>query len=124
MRLRSIRLKNILSFRDTNIKLQSLNVLIGPNGVGKSDLIEIINLLKSAPTDINRAIIEGGGAQAWISKAEKASSEAAIDCRIANPACIYTLRFTEADRVFQVLYEKLQSEASPKQRYFEREGAR
>lgn len=50
--LKSIRLKNILSFNQEGIKLklENLNVLIGANGSGKSNFIEAISLLQTAPT--------------------------------------------------------------------------
>jgi predicted ATPase len=60
--LKSIGLKNILSFRDAKLPLESLNVLIGPNAAGKSNLIDVIGLLQAAPGDLNAAILRGGGA--------------------------------------------------------------
>ena len=77
MLLSSIRLKNILSFRDASLKLRPLNVLIGPNGVGKSNLIEVVGLLKAAPTDLNRSL--AGGVQEWLSKLRDAPSVAEIE---------------------------------------------
>jgi len=57
MLLRSIKLKNLLSFKDATLEdVRPLNVLIGPNGSGKSNLIEAIGLLQAAPVDLNRAI--------------------------------------------------------------------
>ena len=49
--LHSIRLQNILSFGpDTpELPLEPLNVLIGPNASGKSNLIEALSLLAAAP---------------------------------------------------------------------------
>ena len=47
MFLKSLKLKGILSFRDTELELQPLNVLIGPNGSGKSNLIEVIGFLQA-----------------------------------------------------------------------------
>ena len=52
MFIKSLHLKNILSFRDTKLDLQPLNVLIGPNGSGKSNLIDVIGLLQAVPNDI------------------------------------------------------------------------
>ena len=42
MLIHRLELKNLLSFRDSTIELGPLNVLIGPNAVGKSNLIEAI----------------------------------------------------------------------------------
>lgn len=52
--LRSIELKNILSYGPEGVKLElePLNVLIGPNASGKSNLIQALRLLQAAPRDI------------------------------------------------------------------------
>jgi len=44
MLLRSITLRNLLSFKDASLDLGPLNVLIGPNGSGKSNLIDAMDL--------------------------------------------------------------------------------
>ena len=61
MFMHRIRLENILSFGPDaqELELKPLNVLIGPNGSGKSNLIEVIGLLKAAPSDVMAPIREG-----------------------------------------------------------------
>lgn len=69
--LRSIQPVNLLSFGPETepIKLQALNILIGANGCGKSNFIEIIGLLKDLPgKDPWSTVIETGGATEWIWK--------------------------------------------------------
>lgn len=68
--LQTIRLKNFLSFDESSeeIELKSLNVLIGPNASGKSNLIEAVGLLKATPNDLLSPIREGGGVAEWIWK--------------------------------------------------------
>ncbi len=66
MLIKRLVLKNLLSFRDSTIELGPLNVLIGPNAVGKSNLIEVIGLLQAAPTSFAAAILRGGGVRQWI----------------------------------------------------------
>ena len=63
MFMHRIKLANILSFGPDSqeLELKPLNVLIGPNGSGKSNLIEVIGLLKAAPSDVLAPIREGGG---------------------------------------------------------------
>jgi predicted ATPase len=57
MLLKSITLRNLPSFKDTVLdKVRPLNVLIGPNGSGKTNFIEAISLLQAAPVELNRAI--------------------------------------------------------------------
>ena len=76
-------LKNLLSFRDSTVELGQLNVLIGPNAVGKSNLIEAIGLLQAAPNGFANAILRGGGASQWICLGQPAiSSVASIECRL------------------------------------------
>jgi AAA15 family ATPase/GTPase len=45
MLIKRLHLKKLLSFNDCEVDLGQLNVLIGPNAVGKSNLIEAIGLL-------------------------------------------------------------------------------
>lgn len=69
--LKSIRPVNLLSFGpDTEeIELRPLNILIGPNGCGKSNLIEVVGLLNKLPEkDPWYPVIGSGGAGEWIWK--------------------------------------------------------
>jgi predicted ATPase len=63
MFIKRLGLKKILSFNDAGIELGQLNVLIGPNAVGKTNLIEVLGLLQAAPDSLTTAIIRGGGAR-------------------------------------------------------------
>ena len=125
--LQSIGLKNILSFKDAKLPLDSLNVLIGPNAAGKSNLIDVIGLLQAAPGDLNAAILRGGGAPAWIRKGEEgATGVAGIDCDLAldSETLSYSLEFSAADRAFLIQHESLRR-ASQRSAYmyFERSAA-
>ncbi|MGB6944253.1 MAG: AAA family ATPase [Bryobacteraceae bacterium] len=55
MLLHKVKLENLLSFRNTEVELRGLNVLIGANASGKSNLIEAIGLLQAAPVDLSAA---------------------------------------------------------------------
>ena len=48
--------------------LQSLNVLIGPNASGKTNFIEVLELLSATPTDFTAATRDGVGAEEWLWK--------------------------------------------------------
>ena len=70
MLMHRIKLENILSFGPEAqvLELKPLNVLIGPNASGKSNLIEVIGLLRAVPNDITMPVREGGADQrnaAW-----------------------------------------------------------
>ncbi len=64
--------KGILSFGDETapIKLSSLNVLIGTNGSGKSNLIDVIGFIRSLADDPMQEIIENGGLLEWAWKGD------------------------------------------------------
>ena len=63
--IKSLHLKNILSFKDTKLDLQPLNVLIGPNGSGKSNLIDVIALLQAVPGDLAGFLRRNGPTGDW-----------------------------------------------------------
>ncbi len=68
--------KGILSFGDETkpIKLSSLNVLIGTNGSGKSNLIDVIGLVRATGGDLAGEFIENGGLKEWIWKGNEKSA--------------------------------------------------
>lgn len=67
------------------LELRDLNVLIGANGSGKSNLLEAINLLRAAPREWREVTRKGGGVAEWIWKGEKKNGIARIDAWICNP---------------------------------------
>jgi predicted ATPase len=72
--LKSIRPVNLLSFgpNTEEIELRPLNILIGPNGCGKSNLIEVLRLLCMLPEKEPWAgILDTGGVDEWIWKGVK-----------------------------------------------------
>ena len=73
MLLKSLHLRDFLSFgRDCMpVELGQLNVIIGAKGSGKSNFIESIDLMRSAPStsersDTRAAVRDGGGVREWI----------------------------------------------------------
>ena len=113
MLLHSITLTNLLSFNETTLELRPLNVLIGPNASGKSNLISAISLLKAAPGDLYEVIARGGGVRQWISQRQPAGAKAAIQTEIelssgpGHPQ--YSLEFSERDLGFRIVSESLRS---------------
>lgn len=77
MLIRNLRVSRLLSFGPTGIDLpmRPLNVLIGPNGCGKSNLIEVLNLLRYAPVRFDAPIMTGGGVKEWLWKGREFDPE-------------------------------------------------
>ena len=87
MSIRSLRLNGLLSFAPGSapFDLQALNVLIGPNASGKSNLIEAIDLLAAAPRDLPAVIRDGGGPREWLWKGGDRDEPAEIETVLDRP---------------------------------------
>jgi len=70
--LHSLRLENFLSYGPEGVQLglEPLNILIGQNASGKSNLIQVMELLRAAPSNITIPIVQGGGIEEWLYKPE------------------------------------------------------
>ena len=79
--IQSILLDNLLSYgpQSSPLSLEPLNVLIGPNASGKSNLIEALSLLAAAPKDLQVPIREGGGVGDWLWKGSTGATTATLD---------------------------------------------
>ena len=117
MLIRRIRQTNLLSFgpNSEEIELKRLNVLIGPNGSGKSNLLESIDILRSAPRDLVVPIREGGGIHDWVWKGNPEGA-ARIEAIVENPqgsqALRYCLGFAERGQRFELIEERIENEQS------------
>lgn len=85
-----LRLKDFLSYgrEGVEIELQPLNVLIGPNASGKSNLIEALGVLRAAPTDLPAYFRERGGIGEYIRRGEGTSRLAEIEAWVDCPDCL------------------------------------
>ena len=116
MVIHSITLSNFLSFGGQGevIPLRRLNVIIGPNGSGKSNLIEAVDLLKSAPRDLLTPIRDGGGVRDWLWKGALHTPTACLDVVLDNPRgsgnLRYQLCFGEVSQRFEIFDEKIENE--------------
>lgn len=93
--IKSIRLTNFLSYGSSTdeTELKSLNVLIGPNLSGKSNLIEALGILRAAPKDLAEPIREGGGIGEWLWKGSEKKAIAEIAVILDNPSGQQPLRY-------------------------------
>jgi len=116
MLIHRIKLTNLLSFSSLELELKPLNILIGHNGSGKSNLIEAIALIQSTPKGIAGPIREGGGIPDWIWKGADPKSEATIET-IIQPQRVkeksnlrYKLSFASAGSRFEIVDERVENE--------------
>lgn len=123
MLLHSIQLKNFLSYgpQSPPFPLQKLNVIIGANGSGKSNLLEAIALLKSTPQELVRPIRTGGSVKDWIWKdglnkdIPVAGIEVVVDKgkkQHIRQNLRYRFDFTETGKRFDIVDEKLEYETA------------
>jgi predicted ATPase len=69
MLLSRIELENLLSFKHLDLEMRPLNVLVGPNAAGKSNLIRSLGLVQALPTRGLAQVIGGaGGPRMWINR--------------------------------------------------------
>ena len=117
--IESIRLDSILSYGPNNsaFPLEPLNVLIGPNASGKSNLIEALSLLAAAPRDLQEPIRTGGGVHEWLWKGSNQAPTATVETTIkytrGRPIdLVYRLSFTERGSRFALRDEAVEREHS------------
>jgi len=116
--IRSLRLQNFLSYGSDGeeIELQPLNVLIGPNASGKSNLIEAIGLLHATPKDLAGPIRESGGINEWLWKGEKEIPTAGLETTVEYPKGTmplrYRINFTVVGQRLELVDEAVENEAA------------
>ena len=122
--LHSITLKNLLSYGEEGVtlELEPLNVLIGPNASGKSNLIEAVGLLAAAPRNLMNPFREGGAVEDWLWKGDKDPVAARSRCALEfkgneNFLIRYSIGFNVQDLRLRVVDEDLDSD---KRLYFYR----
>ncbi|MFN7852176.1 MAG: AAA family ATPase [Dolichospermum sp.] len=116
--IHKIKLQNFLSYgsEGEEIELQPLNVLIGTNTSGKSNLIEAIGILKAIPIDLPAPFRQGGGISEFLWKGNKDTPIAEIKITIDYPQkshsilLDYTLSFTTYNQRFDLVDEFIEPE--------------
>ncbi|MEG3971881.1 AAA family ATPase [Microcoleus sp. B3-A4] len=118
--IRTLRLKNFLSYgsEGEEIELQPLNVLIGPNASGKSNLIDAVGILQSTPNDINTPFRQGGGIGEWLWKGDEKNSnniptatiEATVDYPEEPIPLRYQISFTMVGQKLEIVDEAVENE--------------
>lgn len=114
MLLKSILIQGLLSFRDVELEMRPLNVLIGPNASGKSNLIEIMALLQAVPRDLAGFFRRNGGISDWLYKGERTgAATGAIAAEVifggASSPLAYALIMQEHGQHLEVAKEGLEN---------------
>ena len=114
--IQSLRLDGLLSFAPGSpaFGLGALNVLIGANGSGKSNVVEALELLRSTPVDFAQAIRDGGGPQEWLWKGDPPSRRAELDVVLeaetpTRQPLRYRIEFTAVQNRVEVLDEAIEN---------------
>lgn len=114
--MQRIKLRNFLSFgpEPTELECHALNVFIGPNASGKSNLLEALGILAKCPTDIQEVIRTGGGVQEWLWKGSAKPPLASIEVQAeslkrGNMTLHYKLEFTQVGQRMQITDEVLEN---------------
>src|SRR5437879_4824742 len=118
--LKSIRLRNFLSYgpNTPEVELLPLNVIIGPNSSGKSNLLEAIDILRAMPSDVTQPIREGGGVgdYLWKGVQAKGNPTAEIDAVVHYPEgrtpLKYRFVFSMTGQRFEIVEEAVESHYS------------
>lgn len=100
--IEQINIENYKSIRDAKIPLKNLNILIGSNGVGKSNFISFFDLVKNMLNqNLGRFILEQGGIERFLYCGSKNSKyiKGTIDFNNTN-AFFFTLNPTIDNKAF------------------------
>ena len=77
--LESISIKGFKSIRDVEVKLRDINVLIGANGSGKSNFLEVLSLLQAIRAgNLQDYVARAGGADRLLHFGPRTTSELAV----------------------------------------------
>ena len=113
MLIRRLKVSGLLSFgpRGIDLPMEPLNVLIGPNGSGKSNLLEVLGLLRAAPTSLAAPVKKRGGIWEWLWKGEEspgaATVEVIVDCPGGERSVRHTLTVADNGGRLQVTAEEI-----------------
>ncbi|HEX2078981.1 MAG TPA: AAA family ATPase [Longimicrobium sp.] len=85
--IRRLTLNNFLSFGPdgVSVDLRPLNVLIGPNASGKSNLLESLAILRATAGDLQAAVREGGGIGEYLWKGRRTSPSGSLHALLSEP---------------------------------------
>lgn len=117
--LKTLHVQNLLSYgsEGITIDLAPLNVLIGPNASGKSNIIESISLLQAMPGNFAAPIRASGGIDNWLWKGNNganappsATLEVIASFPIGMMPLRYRMTFTMVNQRLEIVDEAIENE--------------
>ncbi len=114
--IHKLRLENFLSYgsEGEEIELQPLNVLIGANTSGKSNLIEALGILRATPIDLPAPFRQGGGVSEFLWKGGQENPVATIEATLDYPQrpqnLHYKVSLTEVGQRLELIDEAVENE--------------
>jgi predicted ATPase len=101
-----IELENLLSFKHLDLELRPLNVLVGPNASGKSNLIRSLDLVRALPKrELSRVMAEAGGPRFWINRRSTGVARIHLEGTPELPFD-YSLSFQEGGQSWFITHEE------------------
>jgi len=113
----SLKIENLLSFgrEPSEVSVGDLNVLVGSNGSGKSNLIEVLNLIRNTPRDFAGEIGDGGGIAEFLWQGKPRSKSVLANITVTSlPAGVqkplsYSLTFTRDSAQVRIVDERIEN---------------
>lgn len=119
--IQKLRITSLLSFGEEaeDIELRPLNVLIGPNASGKSNLIETVNLLAEMPRGLSRHIANNSGILHWLWKGAQ-NPVARIEVEGTVPGTVmsysHSISFGRIEQAVQITDEQVNIQDAARRR--------
>lgn len=113
--IESLHMTDVLSFRETNVALQPLNIFVGGNGSGKSNLLRCISLLSHLPGNLKEAGATFGNFNEFFCNLEDASDTLTLRTVFKkepgwDQKLIHSISLQKQNLSFAVVKERLEEE--------------